>query len=107
MGVDESIARFPSGSAARAYYDTLTAEGDSCSAEPSLVVQNTGAVAGDGGLAGTTWRSTVAETDSVFVYGVVVNGSAVGYVSTNLDSTADDELATLLRLAGERLGEAG
>jgi len=106
-GVDESIARFPSGSAARAYYDTLTAEGDSCSAEPSLVVQNTGAVAGDGGLAGTTWRSTVAETDSVFVYGVVVNGSTVGYVSTNLDSTADDELATLLRLAGERLGEAG
>ncbi|MGH8840858.1 MAG: hypothetical protein ACRDVO_16605 [Jiangellaceae bacterium] len=107
ISVDEYVARFPSGSAARAYYDTLTAEGDSCSAEPSLVVQNTGAVAGDGGLAGTTWRSTVAETDSVFVYGVVVNGSAVGYVSTNLDSAADDELATLLRLAGERLGEAG
>jgi hypothetical protein len=107
ISVDEYVARFPSGSAARAYYDTLTAEGDSCSAEPSLVVQNTGTVAGDGGLAGTTWRSTVAETDSVFVYGVVVSGSAVAYVSTNLDSPADDELATLLRVAGERLGEAG
>jgi len=108
MGVDESIARFPSGSAARAYYDTLMAEGDSCSAEPSLDVQNTGTVTGDGGLAGTTWRSTVAETESVFVYGVVVNRSAVAYVSTNLDPPADDdELATLLRRAGERLGEAG
>jgi hypothetical protein len=108
IGVDEYIARFSSGSAARAYYDTLTAEGNSCSAEPSLDVQNTGTVAGDGGLAGTTWRSTVAETESVFVYGVVVNGSAVAYVSTNLDPPADDdELATLLRRAGERLGEAG
>lgn len=106
VGVEEVIAWFPSDAAARDHYTALTAEGDACNAEPSLDVQNTGTVEG-GGMARTTWRATVAETDSVFVYGIVVNGSAVAYVRLDLPSAADDDLGRVLTLAGEHLADPG
>ena len=66
---------------------------DSDDFDASLDVQNTGTVEGGGGMTGTTWRATVAESDSAFLYGVVVNGSAVAYVRLDLPSAADEDLA--------------
>jgi hypothetical protein len=107
VGVEEAIAWFPSDTAARDHYAALSAEGDACGAEPSLDVQNTGTVDGGGGMTGTTWRATAAETDSAFVYGIVVNGSAVAYVRLDLPSAADEDLAQVLTLAGEHLADPG
>ncbi|HET6728339.1 MAG TPA: hypothetical protein VFG96_02910, partial [Jiangellaceae bacterium] len=107
VGVEEAIAWFPSDTAARDHYAALSAEGDACGAEPSLDVQNTGTVDGGGGMTGTTWRATAAETDSAFVYGIVVNGSAVAYVRLDLPSAADEDLARVLALAGEHLADPG
>ncbi|HJU98031.1 MAG TPA: hypothetical protein VJ644_08650, partial [Jiangellaceae bacterium] len=105
VGVEEVIAWFPSDTAARDHYAAARAEGDACTAEPSLDVQNTGTVDGGGGMTGTTWHATVAESDSAFLYGVVVNGSAVAYVRLDLPSAADDDLARMLTLAGEHLDD--
>ncbi|HEU0214769.1 MAG TPA: hypothetical protein VFR13_11830 [Jiangellaceae bacterium] len=103
VGVDEFIARFTTAAEARAYYDTLAAEGDACSAEPALSVQNTGTITGD--ITGMTWRATAADSEVAFVYGLVVNGDQVAFVNVNLDSPSDDDIETLLALAGERLSE--
>ena len=105
VGVEEVIAWFPSDTAARDHYAAVSAEGDACTAEPSLDVQNTGTVDGGGGMTGTTWHATVAESDSAFLYGVVVNGSAVAYVRLDLPSAADEDLARVLTLAGEHLDD--
>ncbi|MGH8825195.1 MAG: hypothetical protein ACRDVN_12045, partial [Jiangellaceae bacterium] len=105
IGVDEFIARFPAAAEARAHFDALVAEGDACSAEPSLTVQNTGTVAGDGDMVGTTWRATAADTGVAFVYGLVLNGGQVAFVNLNLESASDEDLAQVLRRAGERLDE--
>jgi hypothetical protein len=103
VGVDEFIARFPTAAEARAYYDALAAEGDACSAEPALSVQNTGTITGD--ITGMTWRATAADAGVAFIYGLVVNGDQVAFVNVNLDAPSDDDIETLLALAGERLSE--
>ncbi|HMG31459.1 MAG TPA: hypothetical protein VK585_15205 [Jiangellaceae bacterium] len=105
IGVDEFIARFPSADEARAHYNTLVAEGDTCSAELSLSVQNTGTLAGEADMTGTTWRATAADVGAEFVYGVIVKAAEVVFVSLDLDSPSDEDLAAVLTLAGDRIDE--
>ncbi len=71
-------------------------------------MENLGTVGGpDTGFEGTVWRATAAGTDAVFLYGLVVNGSAVTFVDINGPTADESQIRELLTLAGERLGELG
>jgi hypothetical protein len=106
--VQQAIAQFTSVQAATAHYETLVVEGDACTAEPSLSVENLGTIGGGAtGFEGTVWRATAAGSDAVFFYGVVVQGSAVAFVDLQVMPPDEAQIRNLLTIAGERLGEAG
>ena len=69
IGVDEYIARFPSGGCGARLLRHAHGRGRLLSGRAFARRAEHRRVTGNGGVAGTTWRSTVAETDSVFVYG--------------------------------------
>jgi hypothetical protein len=106
--VQQTIVRFGSDQEAGEYYTTLVAAGDVCSAEPSLTVKNLGGVGGpETGFDGTAWRATAEGAGTVFLYGLVINGSAVSFVDLSAASAAEEQMRELLTLAGERLGDFG
>jgi hypothetical protein len=94
--------------AATAHYDAVTSEGDTCTVEPALSIDNLGTVGDRGsGFTGAAWRATAAETDASFDYGVVISGSNVAFVNLYVRSTDDEQIRTLLTRAGQRLGDLG
>ncbi len=106
--VQQTIARFGSDQEAGEYYTTLVAAGDVCGAEPSLTVENLGGVGGpETGFDGTVWRATAEGAGTVFLYGLVINGSAVSFVDLSAASADEEQMRELLTLAGERLGDLG
>ena len=43
----------------------------------------------------------------MFLYGLVINGSAVSFVDLSAASADEEQMRELLTLAGERLGDLG
>ncbi|TDD99969.1 hypothetical protein [Jiangella asiatica] len=106
--LDQLRARFPDADTARAHYEALVTAADGFT-QPGDVIENTGAVSGDG-YEGMTWR---AESEyGVFVYGALLRGDTVTVVLHSIASHSDgqpydvppEQMRRLLDLAGQRLG---
>ena len=71
-------------------------------------MENLGGVGGpETGFDGTVWRATAEGAGTVFLYGLVINGSAVSFVDLSAASADEEQMRELLTLAGERLGDLG
>lgn len=107
--LDELRAHFPDAATARAHYDALVAAADAFT-QPGDVIENTGAVSGDG-YEGMTWRSE-SEYGVVSVYGAVLRDDTVAVVFHVIASHSDglpydvtpERARLLLDRAGQRLG---
>jgi hypothetical protein len=103
--VSQSIAVFPSDQQAQDHFEALVGDANAC--DQGDTVEEIGQVSGDG-YVGVAWRSTNEEFGTSFVFGVVVNGPAVSFVSFAEDEFLDlhlgaDQAAELLDRAGQRL----
>jgi chitodextrinase len=81
--VEEVVVAFPTGDESVAYYEALVAEGDSCTAESDISVENTGSEApgSQDGFGFTTLRATSNSTGSTWVMGLAVDGPVVIYIN--------------------------
>lgn len=103
------VARFDDDAAARDHYTELVAAANSFTQDGDSI-ENTGTISG-ADYDATTWRSTNSNSSVIFIYGVVVRGNAVSsvvhLVSNDKDQeVSDEQLAQLMGVAGERLGES-
>jgi hypothetical protein len=104
--VEAVVAAFPTGDEGVAYYEALVAEGDSCAAEPSMSVENTGSEApgSQDAFGFTTWRATSTSTGPTWVIGLAVNGPVVIFINYGIvdDDVSAEQMQALLERAVAR-----